>query len=98
MNEVSASWPLIRYLADDAVYMAKYKAYLKQFKDNVFTEVAMNAHIDQYSTMITPYAIGSEGEQSGYSYLTGSSAFTSAISSLKTHVASRRTLISGFVP
>jgi hypothetical protein len=98
MNEVSASWPLIRYLADDAVYMAKYKTYLKQFKDNVFTEVAMNALIDQYSTLITPYAIGAEGEQSGYTYLTGSSSFTSAISALKTHVASRRTLISGYVP
>lgn len=98
MNEVSASWPLIRYLADDAVYMAKYKTYLKHFKDNVFTEVAMNALIDQYSALITPYAIGAEGEQSGYTYLTGSSSFTSAISALKTHVASRRTLISGYVP
>lgn len=86
------------YLADDAEYMAKYKTYMKQFKDNVFTEATMNALIDQYSTLITPYAIGTEGEQSGYTYLTGSSSFTNAISTLKTHVASRRTLISGYVP
>lgn len=98
MNEVTSSWPLIRYLADDAEYMAKYKTYMKQFKDNVFTEATMNALIDQYSTLITPYAIGSEGEQSGYTYLAGSSSFTNAILTLKNHVASRRTLISGYVP
>jgi len=98
MNEVTNSWPLIRYLADDAEYMAKYKTYMKQFKDNVFTEAAMNSLIDQYSTLITPYAIGAEGEQSGYTYLIGSSSFASALSALKTHVVSRRTLISGYVP
>jgi len=44
------------------------------------------------------HAIGAEGEQSGYTYLAGSSSFTNAILTLKNHVASRRTLISGYVP
>jgi len=54
--------------------------------------------IDKYSTMILPYAIGSEGEKPGYTYLNSSSSFTSGISDLKTHVSTRRKLISGYVP
>lgn len=98
MNEVSSSWPLIRYIADDAVYMATYKAYLKSFKDNVFTESAMNSLLDQYYNLITTYAVGTNGVQSGYTYLTSSSSFTSALTELKTHVTNRRTLISSYIP
>lgn len=98
MNEVASTWPMIRYIADDAVYMAKYKTYLKWFKDAVFTETAMNTLFDKYYSMISPYAIGAEGEQSSYTYLTSSSSFTSAFTELKTHVVSRRTLITNYVP
>ena len=97
MNEVTNSWPLIRYIADDEVYMSKYKTYLKQFREEVFTEPAMNALIDNYHSMITPFAIGVEGEQPGYTYLTGSSSFTNAASVLKNHVVSRRSLISKYI-
>jgi len=97
MNEVTNSWPLIRYVADDEVYMAKYKIYLKQFRNEVFTESAMNELIDKYHSMITPFAIGIEGEQAGYTYLTGSSSFSNAASALKTHVVSRRNLISKYI-
>ena len=33
------------------LHMAKYKTYMKQFKDSVFIGAAMNALIDQYSTL-----------------------------------------------
>lgn len=98
MNEVAASWPLIRYIADDEVYMGRYKICLKQFNDNVFTGSAVNALIDKYNAMITPYAIGAEGEQIGSTYLTGSSSYTAAIAALKMHVVNRRALISSYVP
>lgn len=98
MNEAASSWPLIRYVADDAIYMARYKTYIKEFNENVFTESAMNALIDKYNSLITPYAIGAEGEQTGYTYLTSNSSYTSAISALKTHVVSRRALILSYVP
>lgn len=98
MNEVGADWPLIKYIANDEVYSSKYKTFLKQFGESIFTETAMNALIDKYSTMILPYAIGAEGEKPGYTYLTSNSSFTSAISDLKTHVSTRRRLISSYVP
>jgi len=98
MNEVGADWPLIKYIANDEVYLAKYKTCLKQFSEIIFTETAMNTLIDKYSTMISPYAIGTEGEKIGYTYLTSSSSFTSGISDLKTHVSARRKLIPSYVP
>ena len=98
MNEVGSSWPLLRYVADDATYMEKYKSYLKSFKDNVFTESAMNALFDKYHNLISPYVIGANGEQANYTHLTNSASFTSALASLKTHVSTRRALISTYVP
>ena len=98
MNEVSSSWPLLRYVADDATYMEKYKSYLKSFKDNVFTESAMNALFDKYHNLISPYVIGANGEQASYTHLTNSASFTSALASLKAHVSTRRALISTYVP
>jgi spore coat protein H len=98
MNEVSSSWPLIRYLADDPVYMAEYKADLKWFNDNVFTENAMKNLADKNNSMISPFVEGEEGEKPGYTYLTGSNSFSNSLSDLKMHILKRRTLITGYVP
>jgi len=98
MNEVSSNWPLIRYMVDDPVYLMQYKTYLKQFKDNVFTEAAMNSLFDKYNSLVSPYAIGSNGEVAGSTYLTSSAAFTASLATLKAHVVARRLLISTFVP
>ena len=97
MNEVSSSWPLIRYVADDPVYFSKYKAYMKTFKDNVFTESTMNALIDKYQTLISSSVIGTSGEKTQYTYITSESSFNSAFSSLKSHVVARRSLVTTFV-
>lgn len=98
MNEVTTTWPLLYYIAKDEIYMTKYKDYLKWFNNTIFTETAMNTMLDKYYNLITPYAIGSNGEQSSYSYLTSSSSYTSALTALKTHVSNRKTLISSYTP
>lgn len=98
MNEVGQTWPLIYDLVKDEVYFQKYKTYLKQFNENIFAEAIMNALIDKYKEMITPFAVGAQGEQTGYTYLSGSSSFTNAVSDLKTHVSARKKVISSFVP
>jgi spore coat protein H len=98
MNEVAANWPLIRYLADDPAYMVKYKSYLKSFKDNVFTETAMNSLLDKYYGMISLYVTGAEGEQPGYTFITNSASFQNALTGLKAHVVARRALITTYVP
>jgi hypothetical protein len=98
MNEVSANWPLIRYLIDDPMYNATYRAKLKAFNDGPFSQAAMNAMFDKYHTMISPFVVGANGEQSNATYLTSPNQFLNALSELKTHVAARKALISGFVP
>ena len=96
MNEVSSSWPLLYHVAHDDVYMASYKTYLTEFNENVFTEAKMFALLDKYYALIEPFAIGTNGEQSGYTYLSGSSSFTSALAALKTHITNRRAIINSF--
>ena len=98
MNEVSASWPLIRYLADDPVYFQKYKDYLKSFNNTVFLQSSMDALVEKYHSMVAPFAIGANGEQTGYTYLTSSASFTNEKQNIKTHIANRKALINTFVP
>jgi spore coat protein CotH len=98
MNEVTTTWPLIRYIADDGSYMQKYKDNLKRFTSNVITQSATDALIDKYYSIVEPYAVGVNGEQPGYTFLTSSNSFAEAKTYLKNHFTSRRTLISAYVP
>jgi spore coat protein H len=99
MNEVTASWPLIRYLADDPVYLQTYKTRLREFRNNVFLESPMNALFDTYYNLIAPHVTGPNGEQPGATYLTGgATGFSAALTALKSHVTSRRALIATYVP
>jgi spore coat protein CotH len=98
MNEVSTAWPLINYIANDAVYFAQYKAHMKTFKNGVFTETEMHAMIDKYYDLITPFVVGINGEQPSYTHLSSASAFTAERSALKTHINNRIALINQFLP
>jgi spore coat protein CotH len=98
MNEVSTAWPLINYIANDAVYFAQYKAHMKAFKNGIFNETDMHAMIDKYYDLITPFVVGSNGEQPGYTHLSSSSAFTAERAALKTHISNRIALIQQFAP
>ncbi|UTA69788.1 CotH kinase family protein [Emticicia sp. 21SJ11W-3] len=97
MTEVANNWPLIRYLADDPVYLAKYKSYVKEFASTYFTSAQMNTIIDKHYNLIAPYVIGAEPEQTKYTFLANASAFTSAVSQLKQHVASRTEAVKAYL-
>lgn len=94
MTEVAASWPLIRYLADDATYYAKYKSYVKDFNENIFTSAKMNAIFDKNYNLISSSAMQ---EVAPYSYLSNTAAFTSAITQLKAHVVTRNQAVATFL-
>ena len=97
LSGVANNWPLINYVANDPVYYAKYKAYVKDFNDNIFTATKMNAIFDKATTLITPYVNGTEKEEKPYSNLTNISSFTSALPILKQHVMSRNQAVSAFL-
>lgn len=94
MTEVAASWPLIRFLADDATYYAKYKSYVKDFNDTYFTTAKMNAIFDKNYNLISPSVMQ---EVAPYSYLSNTAAFTSAITQLKAHVITRNQAVATFL-
>jgi hypothetical protein len=98
MNEVNATWPLIRYLIDDPVYLALYKAHLKQFTADVLSQSSLTAMLDRYTALVSPYAIGANGEQTGATWLASPAAFTAALPALKTHIQNRVTLVRSYVP
>jgi spore coat protein CotH len=97
LKEVTNAWPLIRYLADDEVYYARYKEHMKAFNNGSFNQTELDAKIDQYYELITPFVVGENGEQTGYTYTTPDN-FNAAKAELKTHIQERKALIPTFVP
>ncbi|MCP9747304.1 CotH kinase family protein [Lacihabitans sp. CS3-21] len=98
LSGVASTWPLIKYVSEDQVYYAKYKAYVKEFNDNTFTTSKMNALFEKATNMITPFVNGSEKEAAPYSNLSNVSQFTAALPILKTHVVTRNNAVKAFVP
>ncbi|MCU0338380.1 MAG: CotH kinase family protein [Spirosomaceae bacterium] len=94
---VANTWPLLQYVAADPVYYAKYKTYVKDFNDNVFTTAKMNELFDRYTNLITPHVTGTEKEVAPYSNLANAAAFTSALPALKQHVVSRNQAVVAFL-
>jgi len=98
MNEVGTGWPLINYIANDAVYFEKYKSHMRDFKNGVFQQNTLDAIIDKYYDLITPFVVGANGEQPNYTHLSNDAAFTAERAALKTHVSNRIALINQFLP
>ncbi len=95
MGSVSSSWPLISYIYGVAEYEAQYKTYLKEFVDEHFVTAQMQALYDEYYNLLKSYA---EAEVSGKSFFNNpASEFSSAVSTLKSHVQSRTTTVNNFV-
>jgi spore coat protein CotH len=90
LSTTTSDWPLIRYLMDDPVYNEWYKQYMKEFTEHVFTSPKMNELFTRYHSLISPYVIGPEAiEQGKYTHLSNTSAFTSALETLKQHVVTQ---------
>ena len=90
----SSSWPLIANIYADAVYKAKYDAYLAEVKDEVFNSTNMYNLYDTYSALIESYGTS---ERAGYTFLNSSSDFAQAITELKTHVDSRESAVNSYL-
>ena len=93
-NLQSNAWPLIEFLYNDPIYKAKYDAYLKNVLYNAFNADQMNVIYTQYANLINEYATS---EQRGFTFLTNTSEFQQAISTLKTHVNSRKQAIQNYL-
>lgn len=97
LSEVGKNWPLIRYIADDVFYYAKYKQYVKDFAENVFTPEKMNTLFERNQALIAPFVIGKTKEEKPYSHLKNSQDFTNELDVLKAHVISRNEVVEAFL-
>ncbi|MFI3239111.1 MAG: CotH kinase family protein [Bacteroidales bacterium] len=90
----SSSWPLISYLIAVDSYKTTYNNYMQEFIDDVFVVNDMTALYESYYNLLKEYA---DAEESGRTFLSSSYSFTSAVSTLKTHVQSRHTVVNNYL-
>ena len=83
--EVSASWPLIRYVLNDSAYAAQYRQNVHDFATNLFNASRM---VPIYEAQAALIQAAVQSETAGYTF-TSSSQFTAALAALKAQVAAR---------
>ena len=96
MAEVDSYWPLIRYVADDPVYFARYKSYLKEFNAGDFAPAKIDALIDKFHAMVAPFVVAEQSKHTFYD-VNDFSNFGGSGNYLKGFVASRRAKVAQFV-
>ncbi len=89
LDEVTAEWPLIRYLLDDPVYHAEYVENVGSVVTGVFTPETITARYQELHDLIYPYVVGPEGEIEAYSNLASAGAFDASLDELIRHAESR---------
>ncbi len=90
----NAEWPLIGYLYQDAIYRAKYDAYVKETIDGAFNTNTIQAAYTSYSALIESYVTS---EVEGYTFLNDSSDFQAAVSELNAHVIARAAAVTNYL-
>ncbi|OPX70926.1 MAG: CotH protein [Methanoregulaceae archaeon PtaB.Bin056] len=97
LDEVSENWPLIRYIADDPVYYARYEEYLGMVVTTSFEPSKMEETYRYYHALIEPYVTGQYGEQPGYTHLNNPQDFDTALNELIEHAKSRYDAVMEFL-
>ncbi|SOE20693.1 CotH protein [Spirosomataceae bacterium TFI 002] len=90
----ASQWPIIGCIYQDPVYQAKYKSYLESVVTGAFEPTSMQALYTKYQALVEPYATS---EKTGYTFLRNSSEFSSAVTTLKSHVTSRSNAVSAYL-
>lgn len=91
---VTEQWPLIRFLADDDVYLAKYRQYLQETIDSVFTPEKMAATFQNYHDLIAPSVAR---EETGYTQINSIDAFEQALDELIQHASERYNAVEAYL-
>ncbi|PWJ57893.1 CotH protein [Dyadobacter jejuensis] len=87
LKTVGTQWPLIRHMAEDPTYYARYRAYVTEFAQTLFTPERMSTIFDRYYRLLDSAA---KEEKSPYSQMTGYKEFKAELKELKQHVKTRQ--------
>jgi len=90
-NTTGEDWPLIRYILDDEEYRAEYVQNVADFTQNVLDTDEFSQRVEELHSMISPYVIGEDGENSEATHLRDDSSFTSSLSILQAYIEERIT-------
>lgn len=97
LTEVGSNWPLIRYLMDDEAYNDLYALYVDEVINTAFVPSVMAERYNELHDLIQPYVTGSEGEKSGYTFLSSYSEFDQGLTTLISHVSARKTSVENYL-
>ncbi len=93
LGNIGSKWPLIRFLLDEPAYAAKYHDELEAALAGPFAKDKVDAKIQKYHALITPYVVGPDGEKAPHTLLANEDEFKTALvggkQALLTHVANR---------
>jgi spore coat protein H len=92
LSEVTADWPLIRYLMDDPVYRAKYEQFARESISGPLAAGTMKARMQQAHDLIAPWVKGENAERQGFTY-TSAQQFDTSLTGLFTHADQREAAV-----
>ena len=95
-NRLGSNWPLIRFLLDDPVYRAAYRANLHNLLATVFEPSKVTAAIRSEHARIFPHVIGSQGESFSRTFVGSAQQFDAAVygsNGLLNYVTNRAALV-----
>jgi hypothetical protein len=97
LESVGSDWPLIRFLMDDPVYHDLYVSYIRETISGAFEPTILETTLQQFHDLIAPYVVGENGEQVGYTNLSSTESFDTALTSLIDHINLRYTAAQEYV-
>lgn len=97
MDEVSADWPLIRFLLDDPVYLDVYRGYVAQAAQVEYEPAAAEARFRAAHELIAPYVVGPEGEIEGYTFIQSEASFNDSLDALIAHANARQADVAAYL-
>ena len=78
-NGSNANWPLIRFLMDDPVYRATYRAHVEDLLATVFEPSRVSAILRVEQARIAPFVVGTEGEDPARTFAGTPQQFDAAV-------------------
>ncbi len=89
LDDAGDNWPLIRYLMDVPEYKALYKKEMQNLISSSFKPEYIKSKLQKYHQLLAPYAVGTNGEKKGYTFLNSASDFDQAFIHLEKHLTNR---------
>lgn len=94
MSEVSSDWPLISYIIDQPEYLQIYENYLDSFIKSAFLPSKMESQYTTFESLINSSATS---ERTGYTFLSSSASFSSAVVTIKNHCSTRSSAVGSYL-